>query len=298
MIEVIHGEAQEIAADLLALEPDVQIVDPPYSDHVHDNATSIGSDGRGARSRDLEFAPLSPYLRTTIALVAASVRRWSIVFSDFEGSAAWLADADEAGAEWVRPMICTPDVADTGGTMPWERWSQPQLSGDRPCTAFEMVLALHAQRIGERGGRKPIKKHWNGPGSLTHLTRRCMRGQDKHPTEKPIDLLLDLVSWFSDPDELVLDLCAGSGSTPLACRLLGRRCIAVERDKLWAATARGRVSGPLSDRDRARAQEWCLTTTAEAERVPSPRADDGSDVRTWERAQRRLADVGRVLGAL
>jgi len=37
---------------------------------------------------------------------------------------------------------------------------------------------------------------------------------------------------------------------------------------------------------------------AEASAVPEPKAADGSDIKTWERAQRRLADVARVAEAL
>jgi DNA modification methylase len=163
-------------------------------------------------------------------------------------------------------------------------------------------------RFGERS--KPVKKHWNGPGSLvafgvdydaesrTHAPRRALRGADKHPTEKPIDLMLDLVSWFTDPGELVLDPCAGSGTTALACRLLGRSCLALECNERWAIAARSRVAGVLSDRDRMRASEWCKSVGEEAQRVPVPKAENGSDLKTWERAQRRIADVAAVQGAV
>lgn len=283
-IEIMHADVLDVDPSVFA-EFDVMITDPPYSDHVHDSATSIGTGGAGVRERDLGFAALTPELRTVLAYGAAAVRRWSCVFSDFEGTGAWWAAVEEAGAEAVR-------------LVPWVRWSQPQLSGDRPCTGAEAVLIWHAQQIGARGGRKPRAKHWNGPGSLTHFDRRAMRGKYKHPTEKPIDLMLDLVSWFSDPGESVIDPCAGSGTTALACRLLGRDCVALERDEQWANHALGRVRGPLSDRDRARAEEWCGWILDEAGRVPEPKADDGSDVKTYERAQRRIADAVRVYEAL
>lgn len=284
MIEVIHADALDLdASDLHGF--DVLIVDPPYSEHVHANAVSTGTAGAGPRDRDFGFTHLSPELRAQIALAAASVRRWSIVFSDHESTHEWRAAMHDAGAEYVRMV-------------PWIRWSQPQLSGDRPCTGSEAVLAFHAMSIGARGGRKPLRKHWNGPGSLTHFDRRCMRGVEKHPAEKPLDLMLDLVSYFSDPGDTVLDLCGGAGTTALACRLLGRSCVLVEADARWATIARGRVSGPLSGRDEARALEWCEAVHAEALTVPTPSASDGSDVRTWERAQRRLADVATVAGVL
>jgi hypothetical protein len=241
--------------------------------------------------RDLGFDAITGNLRGALASLAARAARWTCIFSDHEGAHEWRAICERS--EYVR-------------TVPWVRWSQPQLSGDRPCTGSEAVLIFH--RFGERS--KPVKKHWNGPGSLvafgvdydaesrTHAPRRALRGADKHPTEKPIDLMLDLVSWFTDPGELVLDPCAGSGTTALACRLLGRSCLALECNERWAIAARARVAGVLSDRDRVRAREWVESTLGEADRVPAPKAENGSDVKTYERAQRRVLDAARVDASL
>ena len=167
---------------------DVMITDPPYSAHVHASATSQ-SIGRGTRKRELGFESLSVKARHFVADCAARMRRWSVVYSDVE-SANWLAlSAQAAGAEYVR-------------TLPWVRWSMPQLSGDRPPQGFESLVCLH--RAGPKG--KPIKKHWNGPGNLTHLAHTCLRGEGKHKCEKPLDQALDLVSFFSDAGDNVLDL--------------------------------------------------------------------------------------------
>jgi site-specific DNA-methyltransferase (adenine-specific) len=281
VIEVIQADA--LAFDAAGF--DVLITDPPYSARVHENAASMGTAGAGPHARDFGFASLSPQLQEAIAGMAAKVNRWSIVFSDLEGNYAWRARTEFRGAEYVREV-------------PWIRWSQPQLSGDRPCSGAEAVLHFHAQSVGPKGGRAPIAKRWNGPGSLTHYARRALRGADKHPTEKPLDLLLDLVSWFSDPGELVLDPCAGRATTALACRLLGRDCVALELDARWAELGAARATAPPSDRDRKRAAEWVESTLAEASEVPAPKAEDGSDVRTWERAQRRVADATRVAEAI
>ena len=44
-----------------------------------------------------------------------------------------------------------------------------------------------------------------------------------HPTQKPVQLLETLIEIFTDPGEVVIDPCAGSGSTLLAAQNLGRR---------------------------------------------------------------------------
>ena len=44
-----------------------------------------------------------------------------------------------------------------------------------------------------------------------------------HPTQKPVVLLKRLISVFTDPCDVVIDPCAGSGSTLRACMETGRR---------------------------------------------------------------------------
>ena len=69
------------------------------------------------------------------------------------------------------------------------------------------------------------------------------RGEWLHTTQKPLDLLEALGADFTDPGELVLDPFAGSGTTGVACRRLGRRFIGWERDAKYAAIAEKRIAG-------------------------------------------------------
>jgi len=43
-----------------------------------------------------------------------------------------------------------------------------------------------------------------------------------HPTQKPVKLLQRLITLFTDPGEVVIDPCAGSGSTVIAASRCGR----------------------------------------------------------------------------
>ncbi len=215
------------------------ITDPPYSAHVHKNATSQ-SVGGGARHRDLAFDCLSPELRLWVAQLAAKVARWSVIFSDIEGAHLWREDLAKAGATYIR-------------TIPWVRWSMPQLSGDRPPQGCELLILAH--------GKSKGRKHWNGPGSLTHLAHTCLRGEGKHKCEKPLDMMLDLVSWFSDAGETVLDPLCGSGTTGAAAIALGRKFHGAELDPKWSAYAGERVWGArkrifTAERDHDRYAKW------------------------------------------
>lgn len=52
-----------------------------------------------------------------------------------------------------------------------------------------------------------------------------------HPTQKPIPLLKYLINIFTDKNDVVIDTCAGSGTTLLASKLLGRRAYGFEIKK-------------------------------------------------------------------
>jgi site-specific DNA-methyltransferase (adenine-specific) len=273
--EIVHADALWLPR--LAAEFDSMVVDPPYSDAVHRNAVSTGTGGAGPRKRDLGFESLTPELFARLCQYAAQVRRWSAIFCDIESVGVWRKGLTDAGAEYVRAV-------------PWVRWTQPQISGDRPPSGCEMVVLAHR--------KGPGRKRWSGPGSLTHFHQKALRGSGKHPTEKPLDLMLALVSYLSDPGEAVLDPCAGNGTTVLGAALLDREALGLERGAAWAYAANDRAghtdSGGdtvLLDRDAERLRRFVIDVRDEASTVPEPKAADGSDKRTYERAQRRLADA-------
>ena len=49
-----------------------------------------------------------------------------------------------------------------------------------------------------------------------------------HPTQKPVNLMMKLIDIFTDPGDVVIDPCAGSGSTLRAARELGRNSYGFE----------------------------------------------------------------------
>jgi len=65
-----------------------------------------------------------------------------------------------------------------------------------------------------------------------------------HPTQKPLPVLLPLVETFSPPQGIVLDPFAGSGSTLLAAKLLGRPYVGIELDAGYHAAASRRLGQP------------------------------------------------------
>lgn len=69
----------------------------------------------------------------------------------------------------------------------------------------------------------------------------------KHPAEKPQDLLKHAIKATTYPGDIVLDCFAGSGSTALAARSLGRRSVAIEIDERWVDTIAHRLANSPSN---------------------------------------------------
>lgn len=54
----------------------------------------------------------------------------------------------------------------------------------------------------------------------------------RHRTEKPVDLLKELILTYSSEGDVILDICAGSGSTGEAALECGRKYIMIENDEV------------------------------------------------------------------
>jgi site-specific DNA-methyltransferase (adenine-specific) len=55
----------------------------------------------------------------------------------------------------------------------------------------------------------------------------------KHPTQKPLQLIKDLIKKHSNEGDLVLDTFAGTGTTGEACKLLNREYLMIEKDEIY-----------------------------------------------------------------
>ncbi len=70
------------------------------------------------------------------------------------------------------------------------------------------------------------------------------RDKDKqHPTQKPVALMEYLIKTYTNPGDLVLDNCMGSGTTGVACKNLGRAFIGIEKDPEYFKIAEERING-------------------------------------------------------
>lgn len=62
-----------------------------------------------------------------------------------------------------------------------------------------------------------------------------------HPTQKPVSVLKELIKVFTDEGDVVIDPCAGSGSTLRACLELGRSAYGFEIKKPFVKDAKEKM---------------------------------------------------------
>jgi len=67
----------------------------------------------------------------------------------------------------------------------------------------------------------------------------------EHPTQKPLQLIVDIVNKHSNPGDLVLDNFAGTGTTAHASILTDRRYIVMEKDEKYFEIIKSRINGLL-----------------------------------------------------
>jgi len=63
-----------------------------------------------------------------------------------------------------------------------------------------------------------------------------------HPTQKPVALFEYLIKTYTNEGDLVLDNCAGSGTTGVACQNLNRKFILIEKEQKYVDIIKKRLS--------------------------------------------------------
>ncbi|MFI5839436.1 DNA-methyltransferase [Catenuloplanes sp. NPDC051500] len=118
----------------------------------------------------------------------------------------------------------------------------PIVPHDGPDRGTRRAARAGAAHLGANNGHD---RPWLDNG--TRLTKsvipvRSMHGRAIHPTEKPTAILTPLIEYGCPPGGTVLDPFAGSGSTALAARLLGRRAVLIEGDERYCDAIARRLS--------------------------------------------------------
>jgi site-specific DNA-methyltransferase (adenine-specific) len=83
-----------------------------------------------------------------------------------------------------------------------------------------------------------VQRYTNYPTQVLTFGRE---GKTVHPTQKPVELFRYLIRTYTNPGEIVLDNCMGSGTTAIAATLEGRDWIGFETEPKYVEIANKRL---------------------------------------------------------
>lgn len=246
-VEIYQGDAFSIMARMPQTKRALVLTDPPYFEATHAGART----NKRASNKLVHFKSFSP-LQTLEAfhLMAGLTDRWVVSFVDFHAmpylNDQWRKMIDSLEFVGQQPTL-PPDVltqfirADAlakkvrflrHGVWVKNSTGMPQISGDRPGHGWEAIAFMHV-----RG----LKPQWHGRGRDAVFYADVVRGGGKHPTQKPQQLLTELIGLLTNPGDTVIDPFMGSGATILTARALGRKAVGIEIDSKWCAHARDKL---------------------------------------------------------
>jgi site-specific DNA-methyltransferase (adenine-specific) len=209
-----------------------------------------------------------PYLLSNGGVTCVSGRRVKVnkgdwdrsrgIEEDFAFHRAWLAECRRvlkpAGTVWVTGTLHV--YLSVGMAMQqlgfrilndiiWEKPAPPPNLGCRCFThATEVILwatkakkgskdryTFHYEAMRAENGGKQMKNVWRLPAAPR-----------ADPTQTPVELVARCLRASTNPDDLVLDLFAGTGATGVAALTLGRRFLGIEREPAFASIAARRLA--------------------------------------------------------
>ena len=150
-----------------------------------------------------------------------------IVFCAFEQISMVIKYAEKHGFKHNIPLVFCKNYS-------------PQVlkANMRICGATEYALVLYRDKLPKfRNGVQVDENGKNIPNTGKMIFNWFNWERDKkdipkiHPAQKPVNVLKKLIEIFTDPGDVVIDPCAGSGSTLRACMELGRDCYGFEISK-------------------------------------------------------------------
>lgn len=233
---IYHGDCLDV---LTAFEPgaiDAFVTDPPYCSGGATESGRGSAIGQGLRSKTLKSGRFSWFdtdNMTTGGLVwlLRGIGSEALRVLPDGGSAVMFAD-------WRMVPTLAPAIESSGlryqNLLVWNKGSMGLGTGFR----MQHEMALHFTKgVGSY--------HDRSIGNvLTH--KRPSKRDRLHPTEKPVDLMAEIVSVVAPPGGTVIDPFGGSGSTGAACLKEGRRFIGVERSEAYADISARRLEGSIA----------------------------------------------------
>lgn len=120
------------------------------------------------------------------------------------------------GADYFAELL--PDK-NKGSWLCWDKRKESQ--ADAIGSEFELIWSKNKHK------RRMLRHDWFG--FLSSENQKDARNR-VHPTQKPVTLLVDILTQWGQETESVVDLYGGSGSILIACEQMQKQCFTMEMD--------------------------------------------------------------------
>lgn len=115
----------------------------------------------------------------------------------------------------------------------WDKSGRGHGLGWRFRRDYEFVMVAH-----RTGGRLA----WADDVAVPNIWFVQPTDNANHPNEKPVELVSKFITLTTTENDLILDPFGGSGTTAIAAKQTGRRCIVIEQDESYCEIAARRLS--------------------------------------------------------
>lgn len=235
--EVWHGDCLELMRSIPDKSIDMILCDLPYGTTACKWDTVI------------PFAPLwEQYGRVirdggAIVLTATQPFASALVMSTPEMfKYDWVWAKSKCGSPFtakVRPMARHEGVLVFGrGRIAYS----PQMTDGEPYVRISKKGRVDSMKFGSRAGipygSADGKRY---PKTVLDFPQKWRRQDQMHPTQKPVELFEYLIKTYTSEGDTVLDNCAGSGTTGVAARNIGRNFVLIEREREYVDIIRKRL---------------------------------------------------------
>lgn len=234
MIDLRLGDWREAAWNVDMV--DSVITDPPFSPRTHggqhhgrrDERYGVKNASRLSRRGIGYDAWSESEAREFVAHWCCRTRNWICVFTSHDFIPVLHDQFAIAGWTTFAPISCV------------QMYRNVRLAGDGPSNWTDHLVVARRRSV-VRWGALPgayVGKATDEGENALDRSKRAVAGA------KPLWLMRAIVDDYSQPGDMVFDGFAGGFTTGVACRELGRRCIATERDP--DVFAKGRVRAGLA----------------------------------------------------
>jgi site-specific DNA-methyltransferase (adenine-specific) len=245
--QIIHGDCLEVMKDIPDKSIDMILCDLPYG------TTACKWDVIIPFDRLWEQYKRVVKHNAAIVLTASQPFTSQLVMSNLEWfKYSWVWNKEVSGGfatAKYRPLQVTEDIC----VFAKDKINYFPIMEDAKVKNIRPINAGSSQsKTMNKMGNGAKSKHDYNPNkrfprnliSYSKYNAECNQLNRLHPTQKPVALFEYLIKTYTNEGDLVLDNCAGSGTTAVAAINTNRNYICIEKEKEYFDIACDRISQP------------------------------------------------------